>query len=59
MGQALAETYARNPKFYGGTFCCHCGKHFLLHEYKENPENKEYVWVHTFEWADDHTPVGD
>ena len=30
MGAALSETYARDPKFYGGTFCCHCGKHFPL-----------------------------
>ena len=28
MGQALAETYARDPKFYSGTFCCGCGTHF-------------------------------
>lgn len=30
MGLAIAETYARNPKFYGGTFCCHCGAHYPL-----------------------------
>lgn len=30
MGRAIAETYARDPKFYGGTFCCGCGKHFPL-----------------------------
>ena len=28
MGQALAETYARDPYFYSGTFCCGCGAHF-------------------------------
>lgn len=28
MGRTLAETYARNPKFYSGTFCCGCGNHF-------------------------------
>lgn len=28
MGHALAETYARDPKFYSGTFCVGCGKHF-------------------------------
>ena len=27
MGQALAETYARNPAFYGATYCCGCSKH--------------------------------
>lgn len=34
MGQALAETYARNPKFYGATFCCGCGKHYLVEEFE-------------------------
>lgn len=28
MNQAIAETYARNPTFYGRTFCSHCGSHF-------------------------------
>lgn len=27
MGQALAETYARNPTFYGATYCTGCGQH--------------------------------
>lgn len=40
MGQALAETYARDPKFYGGTFCCHCGQHFPV---------AEFVWEGTDE----------
>lgn len=30
MGLAIAETYARNPFFYGGTFCASCGDHFLV-----------------------------
>lgn len=30
MGRAISETYARDPFFYGGTFCCACGKHFPL-----------------------------
>lgn len=28
MGTAIAETYARNPEFYGGTFCATCRHHF-------------------------------
>jgi hypothetical protein len=28
IGLSLAETYARKPDFYGGTFCCGCGTHF-------------------------------
>jgi hypothetical protein len=33
MGVALAETYARDPKFYGGTFCCGCSRHFPVAEF--------------------------
>lgn len=28
MGLALAETYAREPSFYSGTFCALCRAHF-------------------------------
>jgi hypothetical protein len=38
MGQALAETYARCPDFYSGTFCCHCGAHFPVGPFGE------FVW---------------
>lgn len=27
MPQAIAETYAANPGYYGSTFCCGCGKY--------------------------------
>lgn len=33
MGQSLAETYARDPKFYGATFCAHCGAHFPVADF--------------------------
>jgi len=33
MGQSLAETYARDPNFYSGTFCCGCHTHFGLNEF--------------------------
>lgn len=33
MGRALAETWARDPKFYGGTFCSVCGNHFPVSEF--------------------------
>lgn len=33
MGSSLAETYARDPNFYSGTFCCKCGEHFPLNEF--------------------------
>ena len=44
MGLKLAETYARDPYFYSGTFCCACNAHFPVGE---------------FEWDDgSHTKVG-
>ncbi len=33
MGQTIAETYARSPKFYGATFCMRCGKHLPVGEF--------------------------
>ena len=45
MGQALAETYARDPYFYSGTFCVGCKTHFPV------GEDGEFVW-------DDGTKVG-
>lgn len=34
MRQDIAETYARNPAFYSSTFCCSCGKHLPVAEFK-------------------------
>ena len=33
MGQALSETYARNPKFYGATYCVGCQMHKPVSEF--------------------------
>lgn len=38
MGQAIAETYARDPRFYGATFCVGCGKHLPV------GAQGEFVW---------------
>jgi hypothetical protein len=43
MGRAIAETYARQPGFYGGTFCCRCGKHLPV------GADGEFVWEGTNE----------
>lgn len=43
MGQALAETYARKPHFYGATFCCGCSTHLPVGAYGE------FVWDGTEE----------
>jgi hypothetical protein len=41
MGQALAETYARDPNFYSGTFCVACKAHFPV------GADGEFVWSDT------------
>lgn len=33
MGIKLSETYARDPGFYGATFCCACNAHFPVAEF--------------------------
>jgi hypothetical protein len=43
MGRALSETYARDPHFYGATFCCGCNRHLPVAE---------------FVWTADGQPVG-
>lgn len=45
MAQSIAETYARDPSFYSGTFCVGCGKHFPV------GEDGDFVW-------DDGSKVG-
>lgn len=41
MGRALSETYARDPKFYGSTFCCHCNRHLPVNEFVWTSDGKE------------------
>ena len=43
MGRAIAETYARAPKFYGATMCVGCGTHLPVGEVGE------FVWDGTTE----------
>lgn len=43
MGQSIAETYARDPHFYGGTYCAGCKLHFPV------GENGEFYWDGTSE----------
>lgn len=33
MNVTIAETYAREPGFYGATFCCTCSKHLPVGEF--------------------------
>lgn len=43
MSQPIAETYARDPYHYSGTFCCVCRDHFPV------GKNGEFVWDGTTE----------
>ena len=43
MGLALAETYARDPRFYGATFCVRCSMH------RPVGADGEFVWDGTDE----------
>lgn len=40
MGLELAQTYARDPKYYSHTFCATCGEHLALNQ---------FVWAGTKE----------
>lgn len=39
MGRAIAETYARDPHFYGATYCCGCKMH------RPVGVDGEFVWA--------------
>lgn len=45
MNREIAETYARDPEFYSGTYCIACGGHFPV------GATGEFVW-------DDGSKVG-
>lgn len=49
MSQGIAETYARDPHFYGSTYCVGCGKH------RPVGANGEFVWDRPKEG----TPLGE
>lgn len=36
MARSIAESFARDPKFYGAGFCVTCNKHF---------PNEQFVWA--------------
>jgi hypothetical protein len=34
LSREISETYARDPKFYGSTYCCRCQMHRPVHEFR-------------------------
>ncbi len=50
MGTDLAETLARDPTFYGGTYCAHCRTHFA---FVKSDGSRAFVW------NEDGTGVGE
>ncbi len=40
MGRKIAETYARDPYFYGATFCVTCNVHRPLTEFTWEPDGE-------------------
>ena len=43
MAREIAQTYARDPAFYNGTYCAHCKAHFPV------GKDGEFVWLGTEE----------
>lgn len=41
MSQDIAETYARDPSFYSGTFCVACRVHFPLDQFHWEGTNEQ------------------
>jgi hypothetical protein len=41
MGDALSETYARDPNFYGATYCIGCHMHLPVGEFYWSADHKE------------------
>jgi hypothetical protein len=40
MSLPLCETYARDPKFYGATYCCGCRTHLPVAEFDWDEDNQ-------------------
>ena len=53
MGQSLAETYARDPHFYNGTYCVACKTHFPLNEFVWDPDGEPMDPLLQPAWAEE------
>lgn len=50
MSKGIAETYAKDPSFYGGTYCVNCGTHFDLRKWMHITVDKPIELVLQFKW---------
>jgi len=50
MVNPIAETYARDPWFYGATYCVHCRMHKPLEEFIWEPDGESMI---PGEWSED------
>jgi len=50
MPETIAATYARNPWFYGATYCCACSMHKPLNEFVWEPEGES---MSPSNWSDE------
>ena len=57
MHSALAETYAREPYFYSGTYCTGCGAHFDLDQFSWEPDGEPMDPRKQEDWAKDQERV--
>lgn len=55
MSEAIAETYARSPRFYSGTFCVTCSEHFPVGPLSPEFPSAKGAW----DEADGRTPLGE
>ncbi len=57
MGRKLSETYARDPWFYGSTYCSHCSMHRPLGEFTWMPDGES---MDPADWpAEEHQRIAD
>lgn len=47
MGLSLCETYARQPSFYGATYCVGCQTHLPVEEFYWDGTEPDYIRVGT------------
>jgi hypothetical protein len=50
MNETISATYARDPWFYGATYCCNCRMHKPLSEFVWEPDGES---MNPSEWSEE------